>query len=551
EGLTLEELLAGEMLGLEPEPPVAAPPSRAKTEREFPAAGTTAFPLAPPAAPAQAPAPAPEPVVEWTLEDARSALRAVTSDRDGIKDVTLRYGRRAFDHVAAFAVIRGKANGWDAVGDGADRARLAQISVPLDVPSLFRTVALAHAGYAGPVPPDPLTREVLGKMRRAPRAVYLHPVEVKGRLVAMIYGDRVGKPLSQRRLAEFRLFCEELPSAFAELLVLRRQLGASERAPLPAPAEVRAPAPPPASRPALAAAPKPEPPKSEEPRPPEDFGPLVEQLLGTDPDLRARALAELGKTPEASARALVRSFPGPTAWSRVRVQELPEADELGPVPGALARLGRMAAVALAPLLDAPSSDTRYFALLTAGRLPFSELVPGVLRGVFDGEPEVASAARVAARALRRVPRFAASMPSLRQELAARDPMRRVLAARALGALRDREAVEGLVGLTGSDNPFCASAAADALTEITRASHGTTRRAWVAWWAENRRRSRAQWLIAALRHRELAIRRAAAEELGAALGDALGYDADAPEPAREPAVRRWESALPDPRLRALG
>ena len=549
EGLTLEELLAGEMLGLEPGMPEAAAPSRAKAEREFPVAGMAAFPLAPPAAPTAAPAP--EPAVEWTLEEARSALRAVTSDRDGIKDVTLRYGRRTFDHVAAFAVVRGKAIGWDAVGEGADRARLAQISVPLDVPSLFRTVALAHTGYAGPVPLDQLTREVLGKMRRAPRTVYLHPVEVKGRLVAMIYGDRVGKPLSRRGLAEFRLFCEELPGAFAELLVLRRQLGASERAPSPAPAETRAPAPAPGRRPALSpAAPKPEAARAEGPQPPADFGPLLEQLVGTDPDLRARAMAELARTPEASARALVRAFPGPTAWSRVRVQELPEADELGPVPGALVRLGRPAASALAPFIDAASSDTRYFALLTAGRLPFPELVPGVLRGVFDGEPEVASAARVAARALRRLPRFAASMPSLRQELAARDPMRRVLAARALGALRDREAVEGLVGLTGSDNPFCASAAADALTEITRASHGTTRRAWVAWWAENRRRSRAQWLIAALRHRELAVRRAAAEELSAALGDALGYDADAPEPAREPAVRRWEAALPDPRLRAL-
>ncbi|HXX29435.1 MAG TPA: hypothetical protein VEJ89_01820, partial [Myxococcaceae bacterium] len=74
--------------------------------------------------------------------------------------------------------------------------------------------------------------------------------------------------------------------------------------------------------------------------------------------------------------------------------------------------------------------------------------------------------------------------------------------------------------------------------------------WVAWWAENRRRTRAQWLVAALRHRELAVRRAAADELTGALGDALGYAADAPEAEREQAVRRWEAALPDPRLRAL-
>jgi HEAT repeat protein len=276
----------------------------------------------------------------------------------------------------------------------------------------------------------------------------------------------------------------------------------------------------------------------------------VERLVGPDPALRARAMAELSRTPEPAARVLARAFPGPTAWSRLPVQELPDADELGPIPGALVRLGRPGASALAPLLDAASSDTRYFALLTAGNLPFPEVVPGVLRGVFDLEPDLSSAARIAARALRRLPRFEAAMPSLRQELAARDPMRRILAARTLGALRDRQAVEGLIGLTGSDDTLCATAAADALAEITRAAFGTTTRAWVAWWAENRRRSRSQWLIASLRNRELAVRRAAAEELSAALGETLGYVPEAPEAVREPAVQRWELTLPDRRLRAL-
>ena len=198
----------------------------------------------------------------------------------------------------------------------------------------------------------------------------------------------------------------------------------------------------------------------------------------------------------------------------------------------------------------PSAETRYFALLTAGHLVFPEVVTGVMRGLFDLVPELSSAARLAGRALRRLPRFEVALPSLRQELSARDPMRRILAARALGALRDRQAVEGLIGLTGSDDVLCAAAAAEALAEITRASYGTTRRAWVAWWAENRRRSRPQWLLAALRHPDVAVRRAAAEELSSALGETLGYAADASETLREPAVHRWELTLPDPRLRTL-
>ena len=584
EGLTLEELLAKDLFGAEAlavaaaqketaraevaASPVASPgpkgPERLKTQRDFPMLGTSGFPLSAPAAPAKPR----EAVVEWTLEEARTALRAVTSDRDGIKDVALRYGRRTFDYLAAFAVVHGKAVGWDALGDGADKQRLQQLSVPMDVPSLFRTVALAHAAYAGPVPNDDVTRDVLAKLRRAPRTVFLHPVQVKGRLVALIYGDRAGTPVSQRRLSDFRLFCQELSGAFSELLVLRRQLAAPAR-----------PAPPPAAEaaakeaqargaslvgrgfgwaPSARAVPdslgrspsRPAPAKAEGDRPPPDFQPLLSRLLGTEPAERARAMAELARTPEPASRILAHAFPGPTAWSRAQVEELPEADELGPIPGALARLGRPGASALAALLDAPSADTRYFALLTAGNLVFPEVVPGVLRGLFDLVPELSSAARIAARALRRLARFEAAMPSLRQELAARDPMRRILAARALGALRDRQAVEGLIGLTGSDDVLCATAAAEALGEITRASYGTTRRAWVAWWAENRRRTRPQWLLAALRHPDVAVRRAAAEELSTALGETLGYSPDAPESQREVAVHRWELMLPDPRLKPL-
>ncbi|HSP20514.1 MAG TPA: HEAT repeat domain-containing protein, partial [Myxococcaceae bacterium] len=172
------------------------------------------------------------------------------------------------------------------------------------------------------------------------------------------------------------------------------------------------------------------------------------------------------------------------------------------------------------------------------------------RGLFDVDPDVASAGRAAARALRRLPRFQAALPALRRELVATEPERRALAARALGMLRDRASIEGLIGLTGSDDALAAQAAAEALIEITRASFGTSTHAWMAWWAENRSRRRAQWLLAGLRNPEPWLRAAAAEELSRALGGTLGYAADAPEPERAAAVDRWEDALLDPRLRTV-
>ncbi|AKJ00731.1 FrgA [Archangium gephyra] len=552
-------------------PPAAAPPAPAPQ----PAAPVAAQPPRPqlePRAPAPAAPQSPrDEVPEWTLAQARAALKESTRDRDRLIDTALRFGRRTFDYVAAFAVLRGAAAGWDARGDGLASEQLSLVSIPLDASSVFRTVAITRGSYAGPMPPDSLTKHYLELFgRQPPRTLFLYPVEVRGRLVAVLYGDCGQKPISQRRLSDFILFCQDLPAAFQELILFRKQrLGELRALDFDVDVDVQpstqpsAPTAPSAPAPSMAAglgwspfvnrtanalgraasmAPLV---MSQEERPPPDFGPLLKRLTGPDANQRASAMAELARSPEASAKVLATHFPGPTAWSRLPVVELPEADELGPIPGALSRLGRPAAQALAPLLDSSDADTRYFALLTAGSLPYVELVDGVLRGLFDYEPDISSAARVAAAALKHLPRLDAARKELRQELTSRDALRRSLAARALGTLHDRDSIEGLINLTGSDDEMCAQAAAEALREVTRATLGLDKRAWTAWWAENRSRRRAEWLVASLRHPELDVRLAAIEELSRGLNDTLGYYADAPDAEREAAVRRWEAAVADP------
>jgi hypothetical protein len=560
-------------------PPVQQPPPQAQPAAPAPApqpvassGGPQPRPQLEPRAPVPAaPQSARDDVPEWTLAQARAALKESTRDRDRLIDTALRFGRRTFDYVAAFAVLRGAAAGWDARGDGLASEQLSLVSIPLDAASVFRTVAITRGSYAGPMPPDSLTKHYLELFgRQPPRTLFLYPVEVRGRLVAVLYGDCGQKPISQRRLSDFILFCQDLPAAFQELILFRKQRLGELRA-LDFDVDVDEQASPNTSAPTAPSAPAPAMAAglgwspfvnrtanalgraasmaplvmSQEERPPPDFGPLLKRLTGPDANQRASAMAELARSPEASAKVLATHFPGPTAWSRLPVVELPEADELGPIPGALSRLGRPAAQALAPLLDSSDADTRYFALLTAGSLPYVELVDGVLRGLFDYEPDISSAARVAAAALKHLPRLDAARKELRQELTSRDALRRSLAARALGTLHDREAIEGLINLTGSDDEMCAQAAAEALREVTRATLGLDKRAWTAWWAENRSRRRADWLVTSLRHPELDVRLAAIEELSRGLNDTLGYYADAPEAEREAAVRRWEAAMADP------
>jgi hypothetical protein len=468
---------------------------------------------------------------EWTLAQARAALKISSQERDKLVSVALDYGRRAFEFVGAFAVMRGAAVGWDARGEG-DASVIRQISIPLDAASVFRTVALTRGSYVGPLPPDALTQHYLSLLGRSPRAVFLWPVEVKARLVAMIYGDSGSKPVSQRKLNDFILFCQELPSAFGELIVLRKQRHGTSgpfNETAPEPAQVADPTMP-ATEADFAQADA------------DWFSGLLTLLTGPDARERANAMTELSRTPDSSARALVRAFPGPTAWSRLPVTELPEVDELGPIPGALARLGRAGAVALAPLLDADDSDTRYLALLTAGALKYPELLDGVLRGLFDMEPDISSAARAAATAMKWVDGFPEAIRRLRQELASRDPLRKSLAARALGMLHDRDAIEGLIGLTASEDQLCSQSAAEALREITRTNLGPNPRQWAAWYANARSQRRVDWLCEALSNDDFELRLAAVEELSRAWGDNLGYFADAPQEERAVAVETWRAAI---------
>src|SRR5207248_3046711 len=101
---------------------------------------------APPAAGEGSKGDAPAP---WTLAEARAALKAATRNREQLLEVVLSYARKTFDFAAAFAVMGGAAVGWEARGEGASPARTASVYVPLDSPSVFRTVSLTRGSYLG------------------------------------------------------------------------------------------------------------------------------------------------------------------------------------------------------------------------------------------------------------------------------------------------------------------------------------------------------------------------------------------------------------------
>jgi hypothetical protein len=178
--------------------------------------------------------------------------------------------------------------------------------------------------------------------------------------------------------------------------------------------------------------------------------------------------------------------------------------------------------------------------LIVGSLCYPDVVDGVMRGLFDYEPDISSAARAAAAALRHLPGLQARLPALRQELASSDMLRCSLAARALGVLHDRASIEGLINLTGSEDELCAQSAADALKEITRAGFGASPAAWTAWWGRSQHLRRIEWLVEALEADDFDLRLCAIEELSHTFQDNFGFFADGAEPTRQAAVGRWKA-----------
>ena len=90
----------------------------------------------------------------------------------------------------------------------------------------------------------------------------------------------------------------------------------------------------------------------------------------------------------------------------------------------------------------------------------------------------------------------------------------------------------------------AEAAHGALTRITLVDLGPKLKGWEKWWERARTKTRIDWLIDALRHKERDVRFVAATELQEITGQDFGYDCDRQKRDREDAVRRveawWES-----------
>jgi len=226
-------------------PPAPSPPSRSGPQvRPVAKAPTPQRPLPKPAAPHPTPPPQVWPdadVVDGLEEvdildevlplqeeepctlDSISSRLSESSDREDIADGIAEYIGQEFPRGALFMIRGGNAFGWKAMMDGEEIARFDEFQIPLDEPSVLKTVAETGSNFLGPVPRTPFNSMMLQEFGgRMPETALLLPLFMMGRVVGILYidGDSSG---IRARIGDLQRLIAKAIMAF-EILILKKKI---------------------------------------------------------------------------------------------------------------------------------------------------------------------------------------------------------------------------------------------------------------------------------------------------------------------------------------
>jgi hypothetical protein len=271
---------------------------------------------------------------------------------------------------------------------------------------------------------------------------------------------------------------------------------------------------------------------------------LVDEVLAGG-DAGAAAADRLASLGILAVTAIMERFPGPTRASRVdAAAQLPAPSSSGPLLDVLARLGRVAHRDVLARTNDPDADTRFWATYLLTEIPDRAAAGPLLPRLLDEDASVRVVAPLAARAM-----FAAAPSSIDEVI---DPLveialdegataeLRTRAIDALVALREAQAVEGLVLVLDVTEGELAGVAQRALVRLTCADPTRGGGSWSAWLAKQSGRTRTDWLIDALVDEDAALREAASDELKATTKQYFGYYPDLPKSERERAQARYRA-----------
>lgn len=143
--------------------------------------------------------------------------------RDEVVEGLLALCQGFFRRVLFFIVREPWVLGWACVGEGVDRALATGFKIPLDRPSVFRTVTRERSVFIGRLGPEEENQRFLRALSKRPQtSAALVPILVRGRVVNLVYGDNGGGVGIRGDLGELMMLLQKVPKAY--LRIIRRRL---------------------------------------------------------------------------------------------------------------------------------------------------------------------------------------------------------------------------------------------------------------------------------------------------------------------------------------
>ncbi len=249
-------------------------------------------------------------------------------------------------------------------------------------------------------------------------------------------------------------------------------------------------------------------------------------------------ISELRALGEPALLRLAAQFPGPLEVLRRDLKALPPPSAHGPLVRTTIRLGADVVPHLVDLFDHPSPDVRFYAAFVFQELRDARCMRPLSELAFDTSGDVRVISMRVLETYNRAPGFVDAVRVVRAQLDSTNRTRQLYAARAVGTLRDIEAIPKLVDLLSSRDRFVQEAALESLCSITGQQHGLKPHRWKSWHVDNADRHRVEWIIESLRHRDLPVRRWAADELTRITGHRVPFSPMGDRKARDMAVQAW-------------
>jgi len=162
--------------------------------------------------------------------DPKLALEAIehAATRDEIVDALVGLCLHYFRRVTFFIVRQPWVLGWSGGGEGMDRPLAESLRIPLDQPSVFRTVARDRTVFIGRLSPDEENQrflKTLGKRPQTNAAVF--PIAVRGRVVNLVYGDAGATGNVRANMGELLVIVQHVARAY--LRIIRRRVAETRR----------------------------------------------------------------------------------------------------------------------------------------------------------------------------------------------------------------------------------------------------------------------------------------------------------------------------------